>query len=287
MKGADNAIPANTRGYSLLSFQSLRIIFAEESVRSLHSRMNGYRNDVAAMDSHVGISVPQQRKPSFQPIQPPMRPPSTATGPGNLPFMSFDYGSAQVSTHSLPPTIGNLQNSEIFQEELPLLEELGINTGLIMRKTLTILNPIRLSPDLHEEADLSGPFAYIMLFGLFQLLGGKVQFGILLGWLAVASVFLYFVFNMLAGRNGSVDLYRSVSIVGYCLLPMVIFSALSLFLPRSSSTAFVIACLVVIWCTKACTTLLVTSTAYVDEHRNRIAYACGLIYTTFALLVLF
>eukprot|EP00250_Pteridium_aquilinum_P012282 c20621_g2_i1 orf=45-794(-) len=249
--------------------------------------MNGYRNAPTAMDSHVGITLPQHRKPEFQPIQPQMRPPSMASGPGNLPFMSFDMNSVQASSYNMPSSIGNFQNAGIFEDELPLLEELGINTSHIMRKTRSILNPIRVNADLHEDADLSGPFIFFMLFGLFQLLGGKIQFGIILGWIMVSSLFLYFVFNMLGGKNGSLELYRCVSFVGYCLLPIVIFSALALFLPRSAPTTVVIACLVIAWCTRACTTLLVMATPEGGEHRSLIAYACGLIYTAFSLLVLF
>ncbi|KAH7290180.1 hypothetical protein KP509_30G035200 [Ceratopteris richardii] len=126
-----------------------------------------------------------------------------------------------------------------------------------------------------------------MLFGLFQLLSGKLHFGIILGWLAVASIFVYFVLNMLVGRDGSFDLYRCLSVVGYCLLPMVIFSAVSLFLPRSGPTIVVIACLAVVWCTRACTSLLIVVTPHAEEHRSLVAYACGLLYTAFSLLVLF
>lgn len=236
------------------------------------------------MESHVGISFPQQRKPSFQPIQPQMRPPSTATGPGTLPFFSFDPSSAQPSAYSIPPSI---QNTGSFEDEPPLLEELGINTSVILRKTLNILNPIRLNADLHEDGDLSGPFVFVMLFGLFQLLAGKIQFGVILGWLAVASLFLYFVFNMLAGSYGSLVLYRCVSFVGYCLLPMVMFSALHLFLPQSGMTELVFAFLAVIWCTRACTTLLVMVVPHAEERRSLIGYACALIYTTFSLLIVF
>ncbi|MCO5572537.1 hypothetical protein L7F22_026292 [Adiantum nelumboides] len=236
-------------------------------------------------ESHVGISFPQQRKPSFQPIQPQIRPPSMAAGSGPLPFFSYDPSSAQTSTYSIPPSIP--QHTGSFEDELPLLEELGINTTVILSKTLNILNPVRIKADLHEEADLAGPFVFVMLFGLFQLLAGKVQFGVILGWLAVTSLFLYFVFNMLAGRYGSLDLYRCVSFVGYCLLPMVIFSALQLFLPRSGPTAFIIACLAVIWCTRACTTLLLTASPNAEEQRSLIGYACTLIYTTFSLLIIF
>eukprot|EP00250_Pteridium_aquilinum_P032564 c4609_g1_i1 orf=383-1150(+) len=255
--------------------------------------MNGYRDTQGAMDSHVGISLPQQRKPAFQPIQPQMRPPSmatgapAATGSSGIPFLAFDLSSAHTSGYGPPPTGGVIRSTGFFEDEAPLLEELGINTSHIMRKTLSILNPIRLNADLHEDADLSGPFVFFMLFGLFQLLGGKVHFGVILGWLAVASIFLYFVFNMLAGRNGSLDLYRCLSIVGYCLLPMVIFAALSLFLPRSGPTIIAIACLAVIWCTRACTSLLVVVAPHAEEHRSLVAYTCGLLYTAFSLLVIF
>jgi hypothetical protein len=109
--------------------------------------------------------------------------------------------------------------------------ELGINISQILKRTRTVLNPFRINPDLHEDADLSGPIMFCMLFGLCQLLAGKVHFGVILGWMTLASLFLYMVFNLLAGKNGSLDLYRCVSLVGYCLIPMVLFSAVSIFLP--------------------------------------------------------
>lgn len=210
-----------------------------------------------------------------------------SVGSSGIPFLAFDLSSAHTSGYGPPPTGGVLRSGGFFEEEPPLLEELGINTSHIMRKTLSILNPIRLNADLHEDADLSGPFVFFMLFGLFQLLGGKVHFGVILGWLAIASVFLYFVFNMLAGQNGSLDLYRCLSIVGYCLLPMVIFSALSLFLPRAGPTIVAIAFLSIAWSTRSCTSLLVVVAPHAQEHKSLVAYTCGLLYTAFSLLVLF
>lgn len=242
-----------------------------------------------SLDSHIGISLPQQRKPGFQPIQPHMAPPLVPTGPvgagsAGLPFLSFDLGSAPTSY--VPPS-GSYRGSGFFEDEPPLLEELGINTSLILRKILSILNPIRINSDLHVDPDLSGPFVFFILFGTFQLLAGKVHFGVILGWIAVASLFLYMVFNLLAGTNGSLDLYRCLSLVGYSLLPMMIFSALSLFLPHGGPTIFVIASLATIWCTRACTSLLVVVAPHAEAHRSLVAYTCGLIYTAFSLLVLF
>jgi hypothetical protein len=189
----------------------------------------------------------------------------------------------------VPPGPLRSSGSGFFEEEPPLLEELGINTSHIMKKTLAILNPIRLNGDIHSDGDLSGPLLIFMLFGIFQLLAGKVQFGVILGWLTVASFFLYFVFNMLIGTSGGdgLDLYRCSSFIGYCLIPMILLSAISLFLPRGGPTSFVAACLAVIWCTRACTSLLVIAAPNASEHRSLIGYACGLIYTSFALLVLF
>ncbi|KAL5976360.1 hypothetical protein ACLOJK_020691 [Asimina triloba] len=214
----------------------------------------------------------------------PFQPPPNAS----IPFMSFDIGSAASSSSAAfsAPVYGAAIGSS-FDDEPPLLEELGIDTRQIWRKTTSILNPFRIDPAIHEEADLSGPFLFVTAFGLFQLLAGKLQFGIILGWLIVSSLFLYVVFNMLAGRNGNLDLYCCLSLVGYCMLPMVIFSASSLFIPEGSGMVFVMAAVFVLWSTRACTKLLVELASCGVEHRGLIAYACFLVYTLFSLLVMF
>ncbi|KAI3965997.1 hypothetical protein MKX01_010954 [Papaver californicum] len=232
-----------------------------------------------------GGGVPQQRR---TPTVPPFQPPRPSNN--NLPFMTFDVGSAVPSTSFSNPvfgvgTIGS--GGSGFEHELPLLEELGINTRQIWKKSTSILNPFRVNPNLHEDADLSGPFLFLMAFGLFQLLAGKLHFGILLGWVTVASLFLYVVFNMLAGKNGNLDLYRCLSLIGYCMLPMVILSAFALFLPQGGVIVFGMAGIFVLWSTRVCTRLLVELASCGDEHRGLIAYACCLIYILFSLLVIF
>lgn len=199
---------------------------------------------------------PQQRRLPTAPFQPPR-----SNNP-SIPFMSFDIGSAAASTSFSTPQFSNnigigSGSGTGFEDEPPLLEELGINTKQIWNKTISILNPFRVKPDLHEDADLSGPFLFLMAFGLFQLLAGKLHFGIILGWVTVASLFLYIVFNMLAGRNGNLDLYRCLSLIGYCMLPIVILSAISLFVPQGGAAIFVMMGVFVIWSTRVCTRLLV------------------------------
>ncbi|XP_020578198.1 protein YIPF5-like [Phalaenopsis equestris] len=203
--------------------------------------------------------------------------------------MSFDIGSAQPSPafSAAPVFNGGTISSGTFEDEPPLLEELGINTRQIWKKTVSILNPIRVNPSLHEDADLSGPFIFLMAFGLFQLLAGKFHFGIILGWVTVAALFVYVVFNMLAGRSGNLDLYRCLSLVGYCMLPMVIFSAISLFVPHGGVVIFAMGAVFVLWSTRMCTQLLVELATGGEEHRGLIAYACWLVYMLFSLLVIF
>lgn len=231
----------------------------------------------------------QRRAPAAAPIFQPPRPVASLGPNANLPFMSFDIDSAQPSSSfsAAPVFTGGTISSSSFEDELPLLDELGINTRQIWRKTLSILNPIRVNTGLHEDADLSGPFLFIMAFGLFQLLAGKFHFGIILGWVTVAALFIYAVFNMLAGRNGNLDLYRCLSLIGYSLLPVVIFSALSLFLPRGGVLIFAMGTVFVLWSTRVCTLLLVELASSGEEHRGLIAYACWLVYMLFSLLVIF
>ncbi|KAL6545432.1 hypothetical protein OROGR_009306 [Orobanche gracilis] len=207
----------------------------------------------------------QQRRFPTPPFQPPR-----SSNPG-LPFLAFDINSAAASTSfsaapKFPSIIGGGGYTS-FEDEPPLLEELGINTKQIYQKTLSVINPFRINYHLHENADLSGPFLFLMAFGLFQLLAGKLHFGIILGWVTMASMFLYVVFNMLAGKNGNLDMYKCLSLIGYCMLPIVMLSALSLFLPQGGMLIMVITGLFVIWSTRVCTGLVVELASCGDEHR--------------------
>lgn len=128
-------------------------------------------------------SAPYHRRPGSTSPPPPFQLAPRSSSP--LAFIPFDIPSPS----SAPPTLFSggpiASSSGSFDDEPPLLEELGINTRQIWRKTASILNPIRLDPGLHEDGDLSGPFMSLLSFGLFQLLAGKLYFGIVLGKILV------------------------------------------------------------------------------------------------------
>ncbi|KAK4797924.1 hypothetical protein SAY86_030250 [Trapa natans] len=221
-----------------------------------------------------------QRRVATAPFQSPR---STSS---SIPYMSFDIGAATTSSGIYGGPIGPYATAS-FEDEEPLLDELGIHLDQIWKKTKAILNPLRANPAIHRDSDLSGPIILYLSLCLFQLLAGKIQFGVILGWIVVSSIFLYIVFNMLAGRNGRLNLHTCTSIVGYCLLPLVILSAASLFLPPGSTGRLGAAGIFVLWATKACTGLMVALADGEEDHRGLIGYACLLIYTLFSLVVIF
>ena len=69
-----------------------------------------------------------------------------------------------------------------FADEPPLLEELGINFDHITQKTLAVVNPLRSTDaSILHDSDLAGPLVFIVAFGCFLLLSGKVSFGYIYG----------------------------------------------------------------------------------------------------------
>jgi hypothetical protein len=69
-----------------------------------------------------------------------------------------------------------------YDNEPPLLEELGINFEHIFRKTKCVLNPFAKPHEsiIHDE-DLAGPLVFCVAYGFSLLLLGKIQFGYIYG----------------------------------------------------------------------------------------------------------
>lgn len=67
----------------------------------------------------------------------------------------------------------NYNPNDTFSEEdeLPILEELGINLTHIWKKTLSVLNPFRkIDEESLKDNDLAGPLFFALLLGMFLLL---------------------------------------------------------------------------------------------------------------------
>lgn len=87
--------------------------------------------------------------------------------------MYLHHCHAAIIFHYFP-----LQKQGEFDNEPPLLEELGINVNHIWDKTLAVLNPLRKSEaTILNECDLAGPLVFCLAFGCFLMLAGKIHFG--------------------------------------------------------------------------------------------------------------
>ncbi|KAI3792856.1 hypothetical protein L2E82_06747 [Cichorium intybus] len=112
------------------------------STRTLHGLMGPVRGPILCTHTPIPKSDrPQQRRLPTTPFQP------ARSVSASIPFMSFDIGSSPASISFSSPqfgsTIGGGGSSANFDNEPPLLEELGINTKQIWNKTASILNPFR------------------------------------------------------------------------------------------------------------------------------------------------
>jgi len=113
--------------------------------------------------------------------------------------------------------------------EPPLLEELGVNWQHIRMKTLTVLNPLRtVDQNLMDDTDLAGPIIFCLLFATFLFLGGKPHFGYVYGFILLGTISLHFILNLMSPTG--INLFKTASVLGYCLLPLVLTSALGVIL---------------------------------------------------------
>ena len=90
--------------------------------------------------------------------------------PGQQPY------SGQIMQPSQGPiggqnNFGDSNYSGSFDDEPPLLEELGINFDHIYKKTIAVLNPFTITDaNIINETDLAGPLCFCLALGATLLL---------------------------------------------------------------------------------------------------------------------
>lgn len=212
-------------------------------------------------------------------------------------FQSFDYtsGSAyQTLTPATPsgpamfvpaPIMNEMEAGAIMDDEPPLLEELGIDPDAILQKTLNVLNPRRTTdPAILQDTDLAGPLVFCLVFGSFLLLTGKLQFGAIYGVGLLGCLALHGLLNAMSA-NG-VGLGVVISVLGYCLLPIVGLAGLNVLLSLQGMLGAVLASTAILWCSWSASKLFVTALS-MDHQQPLVAYPCALVYSVFALITVF
>ncbi|KAK8732854.1 hypothetical protein OTU49_006963 [Cherax quadricarinatus] len=210
------------------------------------------------------------------------------------PSASYNSGGGQPSTFFTPgPSImtpgmspeSPVEDTYSLEDEPPLLEELGINPDAIVQKTLTVLNPMRRTdPTILQDTDLAGPLAFCLAFGSFLLLSGKAQFGYIYGIGLLGCISMYGLLNMMS--MSGVSLGVVVSILGYCLLPMVGLAGINVLVSLQGPMGIVLTGAAILWCSISASKLFVTGLS-MDHQQPLVAYPCALLYAVFALITIF
>ena len=115
------------------------------------------------------------------------------------------------------------------EEELPLLEELGINPQSILNKIFGVITLKRIDKKFVEDTDMGGPLLIFLIFAFSLVLQYKTCFGYIYSISLFGSVLIFILLNLMS-KNKEILLYNTISVLGYCLIPIVLLSFIAIFL---------------------------------------------------------
>ncbi|KAF2396241.1 Yip1-domain-containing protein [Trichodelitschia bisporula] len=200
--------------------------------------------------------------------------------------------------------------TEGYDGEPPLLEELGVNFAHIKLKTLTVLNPLaRIDQHIMDDSDLAGPVLFFLLFGFFLLFSGKLHFGYIYGLALLGSTGLHTILSLMAPPlspaessaaadahphrpigsghfSSTLTIARSASVLGYCLLPLVITSLVGIVLPMDTVFGYLLTVAAIAWCTYSSSAMF-CAVGRMTSMRLLVAYPLALFYVGFGLMAIF
>ena len=203
-------------------------------------------------------------------------------------------GPIGSSTNSAPGSGGGAGYSPVdYENEPPILEELGINLAHIGTKSRAVVLPFsryggrHLDRSVMDDSDLAGPLVFALLLGGELLLSGKVSFGYIYGFGLFGCFALALVLNLMS-PNDAISVWTVTSILGYALLPVNALAGINALLRISRWGVFgvMLAAIVIIWCTVSSTRLFEGGCGLRDQ-RYLVAYPVALIYSAFVIITIF
>jgi len=147
----------------------------------------------------------------------------------------------------------NSNGAQINEEdEPPLLEDLGIEPDKIKAKYWAILTQ-RGIKEVAAYDDMAGTLFVLFVFGVLLLLKGKIQFGNIYGVALTGCIGICLLINLLTKKGVYVELYSTMSILGYSLLPFIFLTAGSLFIELINPLGLAFSLLIILWSTGTAT----------------------------------
>ncbi|EDV58753.1 protein YIPF5 [Drosophila erecta] len=196
-------------------------------------------------------------------------------------YSDTSYGQDKSGKSGAPGGVGNE-----FDDEPPLLEELGINPNHIFQKTLAVLNPLRgTDQQILQDTDMAGPLVFCLTLGGFLLLSGKVTFSYIYGIGVMGCIFFYCLLSLMVSRS-QVTFGAVASVLGYCLLPMVVLSGINILITIQGTLGLIVSGISIFWCAISASKLFATAFS-MDHQQLLIAYPCAVLYGGFALITIY
>uniref|UniRef100_A0A8C9I4X3 Protein YIPF n=1 Tax=Piliocolobus tephrosceles TaxID=591936 RepID=A0A8C9I4X3_9PRIM len=175
-------------------------------------------------------------------------------------------------------------NSDYYSQS-PYLDKLGIHFDHVWQKTWTVLNPMKAADgSIMNETDLTGPILFCLALGATLLLAGKVQFGYVYGMSAIGCLVIHALLNLMSSSGVSYGCVASV--LGYCLLPLVILSGCAMFFSLQGTFGTVSSLIIIGWCSLSASKIFIAA-LHMEGQQLLVAYPCALLYGLFALLTIF
>ncbi len=201
---------------------------------------------------------------------------STSTTPSSSSSPSSNYTSPMID----------------YENEPPLLEELGINISHIRTKSLAVILPFKyaksnIDSSIMEDNDLAGPLVFGLALGTELTLAGRIQYSYIYGFGLFGTMATTLVLNLMS-PSGSISVWKVLSVLGYSLLPVNILAAINVFyrIRYMGSIGVVLAALTIGWCTLSSTRLVERGCGMRDQ-RYLVGYPNMLLYSAFVMLTIF
>ena len=176
-------------------------------------------------------------------------------------------------------------NNEEDEEELPLLEELGINPQNIKNKIIGVITLKRIDKKFLEDSDMAGPLLIFLLFAFSLVLQYKINFGYIYGISLFGSILLFLLLNLMSKNNG-ILLYNTISVLGYCLIPIVLLSFIAVFLDMKNILGGILSLVAIVLSSLNASRFFEIG---LDMYSQRwlIFYPVALFYTCFVLVTIY
>ena len=196
--------------------------------------------------------------------------------PQAFPVQPPQYSPAPVNEFQSQPFVDE------FENEPPLLEELGIDVDHIYGRIKSVVFFRKIGEDLVSDLDMGGPLFIAFGLGILLMFAGKVHFGYIYGLGVLGCVGAWLLVNVMSNKEG-IDLYTTMSIVGYGLLPVVFLAFLGVFMNLTGPVGIFLSVCTVLWCTVTASRFLECA---VNMYHQRwlIAYPVMMIYICFTLI---